>query len=270
MQAKEITKWYRVCKLQFPLYVEYWRKQPDVKNRTPVLQEYTFDVEIKLPSGRVVRLRGKFDSVDIITEKKRKALYLQENKSKGDLNVEKLKRQLRFDLQTMMYLVALELCQEQDDVVPHDMIIGGVRYNTIRRPLSGGLHSIRQRMGRKTKKGIVGTESDAGFFSRLQATIEDHLPDFFMRFRSEVTPDERDYFRNVCLYPVLEQLCDWWEVMSKNHPLPKDFCHPVHYQFPYGVWNPMLEGRSSDFDEFMETGSMVGLEKVDTLFRELD
>ena len=67
-QQDEIDKWYNVCKVHFPLYVAYWKKNPDVVRRTPLLQEQVFDVPYKLPSGRVVRLRGKFDAVDLIRE----------------------------------------------------------------------------------------------------------------------------------------------------------------------------------------------------------
>lgn len=67
-QRDEIVKWHNVCMVQFPEYIKFWREHPDVVNRTPLLQEHVFDVPYKLPSGRVVRLRGKFDAVDLIKE----------------------------------------------------------------------------------------------------------------------------------------------------------------------------------------------------------
>jgi hypothetical protein len=51
----EIEKWYQVCLHQFPIYVDYWKKHKDVKDRTPLLQEAVFDVLYILPSGREVR-----------------------------------------------------------------------------------------------------------------------------------------------------------------------------------------------------------------------
>lgn len=65
-QSNQIEHWYRVCLVQFPIYVKWWDKHRDVKNRTPLLQETAFDVPYTLPSGRVVRLRGKWDAVDLI------------------------------------------------------------------------------------------------------------------------------------------------------------------------------------------------------------
>lgn len=107
-QRDELDKWWNVCNIQFPEYVKYWSTHPDVQNRTPLMQEQVFDVPYKLPSGRVVRLRGKFDAVDLIDG----GIYLQENKSKGDVDKQQIGRQLHFDLQTLMYSVALHKMKE--------------------------------------------------------------------------------------------------------------------------------------------------------------
>src|SRR2546422_151518 len=66
LQQHEVEKWYNVCRIQFPVYIDYWSKHPDVTERTPLLQEQAFCIPYKLPSGRVIRLKGKFDSVDLI------------------------------------------------------------------------------------------------------------------------------------------------------------------------------------------------------------
>jgi hypothetical protein len=66
LQQEQIQHWYEVCRLQFPIYVEYWRKHRDTVKRIPLAQEEVFDVPYRLPSGRIVRLRGKFDGVDSI------------------------------------------------------------------------------------------------------------------------------------------------------------------------------------------------------------
>lgn len=103
LQQADVIKWYEICKLQFPIYVDYWSKHPDVVNRQPLLQEEVFNIPYKLPSGRTVRLRGKFDSVDLIDG----GIWLQENKTKGDIDPQLLQRQLTFDLQTGFYMTAL-------------------------------------------------------------------------------------------------------------------------------------------------------------------
>lgn len=269
MQQSEIHKWFQICHMQFSIYVKYWEKNPDVKNRTPVFQERAFCIPYSLPSGRTVKLRGKFDSVDIIKRSRREAIYLQENKTKGDLDVEKLTQQLRFDLQSMIYLVALYHLRQTDELPK--LPIDGIRYNTIRRPLGGGLHSIRQRTGRKTKQGIVGAETDIEFLKRLRdEVIIPNQHDFFQRFLVEVAPNEVTEFRRQFLDPVLEQLCDWYDWVAADADPWRSGNKGLHWRYPYGVYNPLLEDRHHDLDNFLETGNSVGLTAVTSLFKELE
>jgi hypothetical protein len=109
MSQEQVDHWYNVVKVTFPLYVEYWAKHPSMIARRPLLSEQSFSVPYRLPSGRTVRLRGKWDSVDLVGEGKGARIILQENKTKGDVREAQIRRQLRFDLQLVMYLVALEL-----------------------------------------------------------------------------------------------------------------------------------------------------------------
>lgn len=112
MHQQEIEHWLATCCTQFPVYNDYWAKHPDVCNRTPLMQEQVFDVLYPLPSGRKVRLRGKYDAVDVIEENGVHGVWLQENKTKGDVREGVIKRQLAFDMQTCFYLVALRQATE--------------------------------------------------------------------------------------------------------------------------------------------------------------
>lgn len=254
-QGEQIAHWYNVCKAQFPVYVEYWAKHPDVLKRTPLLQEQVFCVAYTLPSGRCVKLRGKWDSVDLIGKE---GTFLQENKTKGDINEESLKRQLSFDLQTMLYLVALE---ESGNPGP----IAGVRYNVVRRPLSGGRHSIRPHQATSKKPA----ETDAEFYARLAGLIAGEPEYFFMRWKCVVTPGDITKFKRQCLDPLLQELCLWYDWVAQGNPWELQEAGGVHWRFPYGVYSPLTEGRESDIDEYLQTGGMVGLHKVDSLFGEL-
>ncbi len=275
LQQEQVEHWYEVCRRQFPEYVKYWSAHPDVTNRTPLLQEQTFDVPYPLPSGRTVRLRGKWDSVDLIDQSFTKAthiktegsvatmrkgpkeIWLQENKSKGDINEAQLKRQLAsgFELQTMLYLTALDadynspsgkawqigesiLRGETGKVYP----IAGVRYNVIRRPLSGGKGTIVRGKGTAGSKcpkckgsgrvksvhspvdgircpkcngaGKVGgkpPETKETYYDRMVEYIREAPETYFMRWNVTVTQQDITRFRRECLDPILEQMCDWWE-----------------------------------------------------------
>lgn len=281
LHQSDIIHWYNICKLQFPIYVKWWSQHEDVKNRTPLLQEETFDVPYKLPSGRTVRLRGKWDSVDLIGKK----VWLQENKTKGDIDQQRMQTQLSFDLQTMMYLIALEtdrqdcmgrLAAIEDISTPARSPIAGVRYNVIRRPLAGGKGSIRQKKN----------QSLEDYYKELKDVIQgaigpewgmqpgDHF--FFQRWNVEVTPEDIDKFKAQFFNPILEQLCDWWGFMEDcdGDPWAQPYAPhgSPHYRMPYGVYSPLMDSRSgkTELDDYLEIGSTIGLQRSEKLFRELD
>ena len=273
LQRDEITKWYRVCQVQFQEYIKYWADHTDVVNCKPLMQEQVFDVPYALPSGRVVRLRGKFDSVDLIDG----GVWLQENKTKGDIDKVQVERQLKFDLQTMVYLIALDECKGlgEDIRTPkwtRDWIhpIRGVRYNVVRRPLSGGVGNIRQHAAKTTKNKFTPAETDDEFYERLRRDYIAADPDYwFFRVRSEVGDRDIQVFRDTCLDPLLETVCWWYDDIVGAEWQTSDYCPPMNYRTPFGVYSSLEEGGSTEYDAYLATGSEAGLKRVDTLFTEL-
>jgi hypothetical protein len=247
-------------------------------------------VPIRLPSERIVWLRGKMDGVNVVTKVKQHAgVWLQENKTKGDVNREKIMRQLRFDFQTMFYLTVLDLLQqyaseatefdtEKSKVPTVSEWCGfklpkgnprGVMYNVIKRPLSGGKGTIVQKKGSKN----VPPETKAEYYARVAQYIKDEPAEFFMRWDSIVPHTDIETFKTRCLFPILEELCNWWSWMETNPPDPFDkemLQHGcAHWQHPYGIFNVLNEGGSTDLDEYLETGSTLGLQRTTNLFPEL-
>lgn len=287
MQRDEINKWCNVCRTQFPEYVKYWSEHPDVKARTPLMQEQVFDVPYALPSGRTVRLRGKFDSVDLIddTANNSGGIYLQENKTKGDIDKEQTERQLKFDLQTMVYLIALRHHYGLMGWAAKGPI-GGVRYNVVRRPLSGGVGSITPHKGKCTKptyskkdgrvlkeSKITPAETDAEFYERLRRDYIAADPGYwFFRVRSEVSANDVKVFRETCLDALLEQICWWYDAVTGRDMGEIENAYgypPLNYRTPFGVWSALEEGGSTEYDSFLASGSEVGLRRVEQLFTEL-
>lgn len=271
----QVLKWYNVCKIHFPIYQRYWSEHEDEEKREPLLQEHSFVVPYELPSGRSVTLRGKWDAVDLIEGE---GIFLQENKTKSVIDVKSIERQLTNDLQVMLYLVALKEYQYHDEEIPIDHPIMGVRYNVIRRPLAGGKGSIRPRKG--TSK--TPSESMDEFYDRLAETINEDVDSYFKRWKVHVTSEELRSFETQTLIPVLENLCDdyeWWssckatgnEVYDTELRSAKFENHtPAHYRLPYGVYNVIHQGGFDEIDDYLNTGSTVGLCKVPTFFPELD
>jgi len=227
-----------------------------------------FDVPYALPSGRIVKLRGKWDSIDSVDDGKKSLLWLQENKTKGEINEQKLQTQLTFDLQTMMYVVAMQetgAFRTTQDVRRINNHIappfGGVRYNVIRRPLSGGKGSIRRHEARGSKPAETKDE----FYARLGGIISVDPAYYFMRWEVLIDSGAIKRFRFEFLDPMLEGLCDWWYGMQRF-----GLCYNgMHWRHPFGVRNILDEGGSSELDEYLATGSLAGLRRVDNLYEEL-
>ena len=256
MQRGEIDHWYAIAQALFPLYVQHWEKHPDVWNRKPLLQEQIFDVPYLLPSGQKVRLRGKWDSVDLIGKGKEAGIYLQENKTKSTINRTTLARQLTFDLQTMIYLVTLEAwindrCQDDPGMAQQfSAPLKGIRYNVIRR----SAHKSVESMLKKLQEDQDNKRGD----------------EWFLRFNVEVHPTAVQRFRKECLDPVLQQLCDWWDhIQMCQGAKITNFYGANHWRHPFGIYNPLNEGGSSDLDEYLFSGSEVGLRRTLDLFPEL-
>lgn len=275
LQQEQINHWFQVCQIQFPIYVDYWEKQKTQRQKKSLLQEYVFNVPYELPSGRVVKLRGMMDEVSLEGKGKNAGIYLDEHKTKADIKEEQIRKQLQFDLQTMIYLVALQIESEQhnhtdefwDSIEAH---LGGVNYNVVQRPLSGGKGTIRQHKATKNKKA----ETTEHFYDRLRGIIEEEPEHYFVRWKVEVSSQDIERFKREFLDPILESLCDWYEAISFS--MQHEFsvfqipAHGLHWRTPYGFYNILAEGGSTKYDEYLATGSMVGLERGEKLFRELE
>lgn len=285
LQREQIAHWCNVCRVQFPIYVRHYMKDKDQKQRKPLLPEETFKVPYQLPSraGKTVWLRGKWDGVDLFGTKRRPELYLWESKTRGDIDEEATDNQLTFDLQTMFYVVSLwerlRIDQSMSAVFrpsqsPSKSLLGrdygplrGFFYNVIRRPLSGGVGSIRPYKEKVLKTKTVPAETMEHFYGRLKVIIEKNPEKFFYRWKVRISEADVERFKREFLDPILEQLCNWYDWVGCY---PGDvWVHNDHWRHPYGVWNPVDQGRKSDIDEYLLTGSKLGLVQT-TLFGELE
>ena len=249
MQQEQVSHWYEICNALFPIYQEHWANHKDVCNRTPLMQEQTFRVPYHLPSGRVVQLRGKWDSVDLVGIEGEKSIWLQENKTKTSIDQLKITRQVGYDLQVMIYLIALKDTLANNCPRDYNQVrVAGVRYNVIRR----SAHKSADSMLKKVKEDQANNRAD----------------EWFSRWNIEVLEWDIKAFRKNCLDPMLENLCWWWEEVTGlshgKHKFP-----PTHWRHPLGCRNILDEGGSTDLDAYLESGSTAGLRVVDNLFPEL-
>ncbi len=261
MDRQFIDHWNAMCLTQFPAYLDYWAKHPDHDGRKTLFQEQVFDVPYRLPSGRTVRMRGKWDGGSLIKE----GVWLDEHKTKSSVDGQKIARQLTFDLQTMFYLVALESWRFPEGVgkgKPDNALAGGL-------PVKGVRYNVVRRSSHKTPESML---------KKLQEDVADGRGgEWFGRWKVEVTPADVQRFRRETLDPTLDAMCDWWSYITGCMEMGKDqwygsgsiVGHRLHWRHPFGVRNILDEGGSSDYDAYLETGSEAGLRRVTTLFEEL-
>lgn len=270
-QRELVEHWSTVCALTFPEYVKYWDSIGSDVKRVSIAQEKVFDVLYKLPSGRQVRLRGKWDGLDILNPTGDSGLYVFDHKTKGDPNKEKITKELTYDLQMMMYVIAVQEYQDhsfwnRSNKNWRDIPVKGVRYNVIRRPLSGGKGTIVRHKARGTKQ----EESKESYYQRVLNYILEDPGSYFMRWKVELSEQDIVAFKRDCFDPILENLCNWWDLVEDNTIDKLEYLtYGLHYRLPFNIYNPLMEGGNSELDEYLMTGSTLGLTRCTDLFPEL-
>lgn len=268
---KDIQHWYQVCRTAFPVYVEHWHKTHHTK---PLLQEVAFRVPYTLPSGRTLTLRGKWDAVYL----KGKHIWLQENKTKGEIDEEGIMATVDQNLQVMFYLIALDHYMQSPGIFRLPGVIAttpeifkgyklaGVMYNVIRRPLADR-YAIRQKKSETPKE----------FYKRLQEVIREDPDHYFKRWEARITPKDIKTFKHQCFDPILEGLMDWWEhikacianSVSPYYVFPGENFN-VHYRTPFGIYHSLAGGFRGSYFNLLTKGSQQNLRKLTTLYPELE
>lgn len=244
-QQDDIQHWYELCKAQFPAYLKYYQQHREEEAAEPLFQEQIFDVKY---DG--VRLRGKWDGGLLYSD----GIYLQENKSKSQIDVYKLSRQLKYDLQSMMYLVALTREHAKMGWAAKGQI-RGVYYNVVKRSAHRG------------GRGFTAAES---MMKKINEDVGNGRGgEWFSRFKVTVTAEDLKEFQRRTLDPLLIQLSRWYAWVSSPEGMADPFANPIHWQHPFGVYNVLNEGGATDLDDFILTGSRSGLYQFENLYPEL-
>jgi hypothetical protein len=267
---KDIQHWYQVCRAEFPVYITEWQKQQ--KSVKYLLQETAFRVPYLLPSGRTITLRGKWDAIF----QKGKSIFLQENKTKGEIDEEGITQTVDQNLQVMFYLIALQEYQDRDGLdpgrfpesMPKDFYLrplAGVLYNVIRRPLADR-YAIRQKKSETPKE----------FYARLQLSIYANPEHYFKRWEALISKQDIQKFKRECFTGIMCQLDEWWEhilwTMKEGiSPFsPSKDGKYIHYRTPYGIYHSLAGGFRGSYFSYLTKGSTNDLRTITTLYPELE
>ena len=227
----------------FQEYQSHYQSKPE--RYTYFAQEAVFREPYILPSGRILEIRGRMDEI-IQTPS---GLILQENKTKGRFNWDIVKATLPRNLQTMFYCTAVQRRYHTTPIA--------VLYNVIRKP----------QLQQKSK------EPDLEYINRIIEDIREQPDHYFKRHIHTFAENELAEWQIRTLHPHLEALYDWWESIKANPTnrwaTPSGEINKLHYEKPFGVYDPMSDGKGEFFDLIVNKNPR-NLEQVETLFPELE
>jgi hypothetical protein len=198
--VQELNQLLFVSHVTYIEYCKYWEATPSFKDGNKNIydrdidwigKETPFDINHRMPNGRVIRLRGKRDG-DFYRRRGQKEPYLLETKTKGNIDEMGIRDSLFKDMQTGLYLYSM---QKDYRLTP-----AGCLYNVIRRA---------QLKPRKD-------EPPRAFADRVQKDIQLRPEWYFMRWRVEIEEGDIQRFIDRMLNPILHQICQWWDSVKKN------------------------------------------------------
>jgi ATP-dependent helicase/DNAse subunit B len=251
---KDIYKWAYLAKKIFPMYIQHWEESLLEEERIPLLEEKVFNYEHKLPSGRVVKLKGKFDG--IFKNKESGEIVLQENKAKGEHRIHDavLDETLKLNSQVMIYAIA-----SQGEEVTEYKGVDGVLYNVLTRPLS-----------QKSCPRLKKTETINEWLDRVVQFVSENKEKNFHRWYEPIRKEDRELFLTRILNPLLEQLCDWWDWVIEDPLNPFREGNKYHYQTPFGIFSWLYQECQGDYYNYIVKNSIQGLKRTSNLFPELE
>ncbi len=232
----------RIAALMIPYYLKFWKNQ--LKGAKYIETEEVFEIPYQV-MGKTVHLRGRRDQAYM----KDGRLWLQENKTKAQINEDQIQMTLGYMLQPMLYLYSIK---HENPKVP----LGGILYNLIRKP--------------QLKQGAK--ESDSVYLDRIAKDIEERPEHYFKMFEVEIDDAhlamwEARYFR-----PLVSQIVVWWESIKHNPfdpwTLENGQPNPHHFLRPFGVYDPMSHGLG-DYYVRVVNGIDAGLTPNSDVFPEL-
>ena len=252
LQRKESRKKHKTydpirCKLVSMMVDHYKAYWTDVLKEIQYFEsEQVFQVPFKTSTGHIVPINGKRDEGYI----KDKKIWLQENKTKTQINETQIVETLPFMLQPMIYLTSFQ----------HDhpgKKIGGILYNIVRNP------SITH----KKKQSV------AAYIEEVSKDIDNRPEHYFKMFEVDIDDEHLEMWKKLHLDPILSSLCIWWDSIKSNPfdpwVLEDGTPNPHHTIRPFGVYDPLSRGVGDFFGRIVH-GTDVGLDIDHNLFPELE
>lgn len=225
----DILWWAEMARQTCHQYVEIYGA--DLDKYEVKASERHHQVELKLPSGRMIKLHGYIDGEG--------DNVILENKCRGEWDETAIAKEVDLNLQVNMYCLFHR--------ATNGRLPGRVWYQHIRRPAGFGYKGPRQKQ----------REDRSDFRHRIVEHITNNRPYYFYRYW--IRPDEKRFsrFMKQMMFPMLEAFMDWYEYMIT--PNRSEVVNRLHWTTPYGLYNPFMEGTQERFRQYRIDGSLEGL-----------
>ena len=226
-----------LCKIAIMQYFHYLKWEESRPKYNHIEQEPIFDekyelpplyfkaegIEIRIPSGVTIRLRGRIDGII-----ENCGMWIKENKTKSQINIIHLQDTIHANIQVMFYALCSEL--------KYGRPCKGVVYNVIRKP--GQRQKIK--------------ESDANYIERISGEIEKDPEYYFHRLTVEFAPGQVDKWVRQELLPLLYRVYIWWKSIERNPLEPwvdeNGNPNPFHGRKSFGIYDPMSMGKGDFYN----------------------
>lgn len=253
--SAESTLLFKIAMAQYNKYKEWEANKPKYNY---IAQEPVFNEPFKLPATKwnpcpeisinipesTIHLRGRIDEVI----DRNGELWLQENKTKSRIDIAVLQDTVPDNIQVMIYAVA-----------------ASIKYG---RPVAGFIYNVIRKPGQRQRQ----KESDEDFVTRIEADIAADKNYYFYRLEYRFKPGQINKWIRESLVPLLYRVYIWWRSIEANPTNPwvdaEGNINPFHGRKPFGVYDPMSNGKGDYFD-LIVYGRKQGLTVDFDMFSEL-
>lgn len=228
-------------------YFAWWAEHD--KKYTFLSREEEFCVPYNVKYDYQYNLRGKFDGVIEIKDGKKIHLGLYECKTKGRIDEQGIEETLQFDVQTLLYLLAIRLKYGR---TPTRLI-----YDVIRQP--------QLRQGKE--------ETLQNYCSRISHDVENRPEEYFYRWNETITTETVDKWCREFLDKVIHQINLWFldttdDIDGVLYPQADPFRSNYHYRNSKALLG-LFGGRKSEYFAAMTRGDYSGLYRSANPYPEL-
>lgn len=217
--------------------------------------EVKFEHPVKLPSGRVVKVRGKMDGYQIHNPTYGKVLG--EHKCKGYIDPVRTRKELKQDLQVNIYCYLHDI-----EWINYDLILipEAQKYAPAR--------NFDETPATHIERLFTGPCGSYNGMYPINANSHNwvaNLPPLFY------PREEQEQYWNSTVYPYMEQLCDWWEHVTSPSFDPERFNH-IYFKTPVREFQPHRTDKfECDYYRYLVGEQQLSdLVPVPSMFAELD